>query len=338
MALQQVSSDAPATTSTASISPTAPLAPPRRPNMIRLFLDACKADSGSLLSHALAFVSSPESEQETLNMAVGMAIPRNACKVLTLLLEQGAKVPEESNLRIEEGPSPEILDILLAHGWDINARRAGLRPFLWGVVYDGDLVAYGLKNGATTIPLDLQLATESERLTDQIACPPILELAASQSTVATFELLRSHGAPFGPRMLHMAAQSARANHNNGQGRRVKGLEGGLSDKDLALLHSERMAMVVHIVDTLGVDPNALDQPAGWSLGNHWGTPLCYVAHSNPSNEVAHFLLQRGADPDLVVEPAGWSAMELARRSKNQRFLDLVENWKLQQKEGLHHSN
>ncbi|RDW69554.1 hypothetical protein BP6252_08574 [Coleophoma cylindrospora] len=104
----------------------------------------------------------------------------------------------------------------------------------------------------------------------------------------------------------------------------------LLDKYLATLHSERMAMVVHLVDTLGVNPNTLDQPVGWSLGNHWGTPLCYVARSNPHwdcTEVTQFLLQRGADPGLVMDPAGWDSIELAKRSKNQRFLDIVENWK-----------
>ncbi|KAI9668911.1 MAG: hypothetical protein M1829_005223 [Trizodia sp. TS-e1964] len=334
MAHSQEPVNTPSTASTAPAPTAAPYAPPRRPNMFRLVLDACKADSASLISHALSFVSSPDSrdsEQETLNTAVRMSIRRNACKVLTLVLEHGAKVPDYSNLGLEEGPSTELLDILLAHGWDINARSASQQPFLWGVVHDGDLVAYGLKNGATTIPKDLHLATEDERLTDQCNCPPILDLAASQSTVATFELLRSHGAPLGPLMLHMAAK---ASFKSGSDSVEVGAESSLLDKDLAKTHSERLAMVVHIVDTLGVDPNAQDQPAGYSLGNHWGTPLCYVAHSTPSAEVVQFLLQRGADPDLVIEPAGWSALELAWRFKNQRFLDLVENWKRQQKEAL----
>jgi hypothetical protein len=319
MALLQESSEAPSTTSTSSTSTTAHSRPPRPRTLV---LKACQTDDVSLISQAISIASSPgsrETDQELLSAALTQSIRRNASKVLTYVLEHGAEVPAYSNLNLEKQPTTGILEILLAYGWDINARRAGDQPFLWEVVGDSDLVAWCLKHGATTIPKDLQLASDDERRQDQFSCPPILESAASQSTVATFELLRSHGAPYGPRMLHFAAKAAIKSGPEGGEERP---ESGLLDKYPATLHAERMAMVIHIVDTLGVDPNALDQPAGWSLGNHWGTPLCYVARSNPHwdcTEVVRFLLQRGADPELVMGPAGWNAIELAKRSKNQRF-------------------
>lgn len=316
----------PAPTASTSVSSAAP---PQRPRA--LILTACQTDDVSLISQALSLASYSDSRDtvpELLSRAVTQSIRRNATSVLTYILDHGAEVPAYSSLNIEDH-SKAILEILVAHGWDINARRPGDRPLLWEVVGDGDLVAWCLDHGATAIPNDLGLASDDERRKDEYGCPPLLEVAASQSTVAIFELLRSKGAQLSRRTLHFAARAA-IKSGDGEGEQPQ-----MPDKDRAKLHSERMAVVVHLVDALGLDPNALDQPAGWSLGNHWGTPLCYVAHSNPNwdcSEVVTFLLQKGADPGLVMDPAGWDAVELARRSKNQRFLDLIEDWKANQLE------
>ncbi|KAI9652758.1 MAG: hypothetical protein M1829_001478 [Trizodia sp. TS-e1964] len=337
MALLQEPPDAPPITPPAPTPTTDPLARPRRPNLFRIIVDACKADSVALISYALSIISSPdprEIEQETLRMAVRTSLSRNACKVLTLLLEHGAKVPDDSNLSLVQGPTIEVLEILLAHGWDINARGASRQPFLWDVAHDDELVAFGITHGATVIPKDLQLPSENERLNDSFHCPPILDIAAKVSTIATFELLRSLGAPYGPRMLQMAVLGAVNSRSAGE-RGGEGTESGLLDKDLASLPSERMAMVIHIVDVLGVCPNALDQPAGAALGNHFGYPLLYLLRSSPNTdytEVLQFLLQRGADPGIRLHPPGWNAIDCAKQDKHQRFLDIVESWKLQKKE------
>jgi len=298
----------------------------QRPQSARqLILTACRLDDISLISHAISIASSPDSKdnlQEILSRTVSYSIRRNATNVLTYVLEHGGKVPVYSGLQTDN-PREETLKILLAHGWDINARHLGEQPFLWEVVGDGDIVAWCLEHGATVNPKDLGLTSDDDRRRDQLGCPSILESAAAQSTVATFELLRSRGAELGRRTLHFAA---RATIKTGE---VENEERSMmADRDRAKLYSERMAMVVHLVDVLQVSPNALDQPAGWSLGNHWGTPLCYVALNSgfDCSEVVKFLLQRGADPRLVLDPAGWNAMDLAERFGNQRFLETVKDF------------
>jgi hypothetical protein len=206
-----------------------------------------------------------------------------------------------------------VLEILVAHGWDINARRFGDPPFLWEVVGYSDIATWCLEHGASVTPKDLNLSSEEEVMKDKAGCRPLLEVAASQSTVAMFEVFRERGAEFGPRTLHFAAQAAINSHSYS------------IDK-----HVERMRMVKHLVGTLGLDPNALDQPRGWALGNHWGTPLCYVANSNPNwdcSEVVKYLLEQGADPDLVMEPSGRSAMDFGRGARNEHFLGIVGEWK-----------
>lgn len=311
---------------------TAPTSTPgntQRQRPRQILLTACQNDDVSLVSQALSLASAPDSQEtveELLSRAVTVSIRRRAAKVLTHVLEHGAEVPAYSGLNVED-PSTEILQVLLDHGWDINARRFKDQPLLWEVVHDGDLVTWCLDHGATTVPKDLGLTDEDERREDGYGCAPLLEKAAVQSTVATFELLRSKGAQLGRRALHFAARAAINSGNGGEE------QSEMPDKERARLHSERMAMVIHLVDKLGVDPNTLDQPTGWMLGNHWGTPLCYVAVSNPNwdcSEVVNFLLKRGADPGLVIEPAGCDAVELAKRSRNQRFLDLAAEWKAKQ--------
>lgn len=288
----------------------------------QLAIKACQDNDISLLTQAIALASSSnsrESVQQILARAVRSAIGRNATKVLSYALACGGEVPPNYPHLDIEGPSKDILEILLTNGWNINGRRIGGRPFLWDVVGDGDLVTWCLEHGTTTTPKD---PDDSQREHDQ--CPPILEVAASLSTVATFELLRSKGGQQGRRTLHFAARAAVKSGNDG------GEQSEMLDRNRAKLHSERMAMVIHLVDGLGIDSNQLDQPQGWTLGNHWGTPLCYVAQTNLNwdcSDVLQFLLQRGADPELVIDPAGWDSIELAKKVNNQRFLHIVENWK-----------
>jgi hypothetical protein len=172
-------------------------------------------------------------------------------------------------------------------------------------------------------------------------CPPLLEVAASQSTVATFELLRSKGAPLGWRVLHMAASRAanmpqprgsiREQTSPANSASNERMQQHLSDRERARMPEERMAMVRHLVDTLKIDVNARDQPPGGMLGNFHGRPLHYVAHTSRGGdcrEVTLFLLERGADPELLShDGVGMTAIALA---KNSIFVDTVKEWRLMQ--------
>lgn len=281
------------------------------PRPAQLVLRACQTDDVSLISQALSAASSlpepSETIQRLLSQTVRQSAGRGATNVLTYALEHGAKIPPNI-LGHVYNPSIGILEILVSHGWDINARTLGEPPFLWRTVHDSNLVTWCLEHGATVLPRVLELSSDDERRKDEFGCRPLLEVAASQSTVSIFELLRSKGAQLGIRTLHRAAEKAHT------------------------------AMVIHLVDTLGLDPNARDQPAGCQLGNHWGTPLCYLARSGPNSdctEVTIFLLERGADPDFATAMEGWSAMEFAKQSNNRSFLDTVEAWKARQTEQIH---
>jgi len=92
-------------------------------------------------------------------------------------------------------------------------------------------------------------------------------------------------------------------------------------------HAKRMGMVRHLIDVVGLDINAPDQPPGCTKGMHsaWGTPICYVAGEGwekDTHELTWMMLDRRADPT--------PALEIAKRDGNVVFTAEVEAWKAQE--------
>ena len=116
---------------------------------------------------------------------------------------------------------------------------------------------------------------------------PLLEYVARSSSssenLATFKLLLAHGAKLGRRTLHLAAAAAGAGGN----------------KDESEERSEgKMALVRFLVEELGCDVNGMDVGEGEKFGNHYGTPINYVAHGsaggrggNGAERVVRYLLE-----------------------------------------------
>lgn len=206
-----------------------------RKQILDLINQSCDTDSITLITQALALSSSPNSNytpDKVLQLTFSRTISRNAPQVLTYILSCGADIKDRIastiGLQAYEHSFPNPLtEIFLSHGYDINYRgRNHQQPLLWQVVYDGDAVRWCLDHGATVVPKDQKqlpwgefdindLKAYKEYLernpytTEEVSdclyyCPPILELAARSSTVETFELLRSRGAPLSWRVLHMA--------------------------------------------------------------------------------------------------------------------------------------
>ena len=97
--------------------------------------------------------------------------------------------------------------------------------------------------------------------------------------MAVFKLLLDHGAKLGRRTLHMAACSAAAGGAN----RVE-------------IRERNMELVRYLVEEMGCDVNGMDVPDGERYGNHYGTPINYVAHgsgdgSGGEETVVRYLLE-----------------------------------------------
>lgn len=82
-------------------------------------------------------------------------------------------------------------------------------------------------------------------------------------------------------------------------------------------------MVRHLLDVVGVDMNAPDQPVGSKiLPMRLGTPICYIPGSamleRDTRELTWLLLDQGADPT--------PALEIAKRDYP-KFAEDVKAWK-----------
>ncbi|KAK7188275.1 hypothetical protein DPSP01_009070 [Paraphaeosphaeria sporulosa] len=271
---------------------------------------ACERDDTSLMEQAFSSYPDPP---DRFRYSLHLAIQINAEKVLIHLIEdRGLDVQHlPPTVVARAGRSTAILELLLAHGWDINWRHVSesgpdAEPYMWHIVGDGDLVAWCLEHGATLSPIRQERLHPNVLTQSQLSCRQVLECAAAKGSVATFELLRSKGAPLGWRPLHLAVRTA-----------------GVA-LDRAAEVEERMAMVRHLIDVVGVEVNALDHPVGKKTADRQGTPIVYVAElSGLKNlrELTWLLLDRGADPA--------PGLEEARESDHVAFVEDVDAWKAQ---------
>ena len=286
---------------------------------------ACEHDDTSLIEQALSNCSEQGDPPGLLRNSCRLAIQNNAEKVLKYLIEkQSLDVRQLPPTFVAgEGRSTAMLEFLLAHGWDINGRHTSesgpdAKPFMWHIVGDGDLVAWCLDHGASLTPTRQERLMKNEITQSQYSCEQVLESAAARGSVATFELLRSKGAPLGWRPLHLAVRTAALALHHVRGPEEGKAEGG-GGKAV-----QRMNMERHLIDVVGIDVNALDHPVGKKRADRLGTPIVYVADLNDldhTRELTWLLLDRGADPT--------PGLVGAKDSGHVTFADDVEAWKAQ---------
>ncbi|KAF2868156.1 hypothetical protein BDV95DRAFT_610125 [Massariosphaeria phaeospora] len=221
---------------------------------------------------------------------------------LSELLKTPSSVPQEA-----ANVSIGTLDLLLAHGWDINSQgdsgsASSGKPFMWNVVSNEEMVEWCPNHGASVHPRYPQ------------RCPPILEEVADRGTVSIYSRLLRKGAPTTGRLLHLAVEATTCGDPN-------------KEKDKKE-HAARMDIVRYLVDEVGLDINEDDQPKGRQLPMRNGTPICYIPGAmmleRDTRELTWYLLDRGADPT--------PAFKIAERDYMQ-FVEDVEAWKVQRKAG-----
>nr|POE98584.1 hypothetical protein CFP56_75513 [Quercus suber] len=302
-------------------------------NAMVLCTEACKADNVSLMEQAIAVASMPDSRHavhDVVQRGLRRSAARNAVHVLRYVLDRGADVRDLSAGQITVNdfmlkPSQDVLEILVAHGWDINTLgpHNNSWPLLWLVISYPDLVSWCLDHGARVDIPDVPPRVNADGTESRIGPPrpTILGMAASSGNIEIFDLLRAKNPPMDPRALHRAVEVAarlapQDTANAGQSYRCS------------------MAMVRHLVDVVKIDVNAVHYQAGESCC----TPLCYVAQRSTRQdcrELVDYLLDRGADPHMdtgVHNGLFWpSAVACAQSSNNMRFLELIKERQASQK-------
>lgn len=271
---------------------------------------ACETDDTALMDEAIAMTASKDRET-FFEQARRAATKYNARKILKRLIEEGRDIKPRRPYEAL-GATKETLELLLEQGWDINERPLNgndQEPFMWLVVGNEELVRWCLDHGASVHPRDQEPLRDDIITESQARCRQVLEVAAAQGSVATFELLRSKGAPLGWRPLHLAVEAA-----------TYGLP---TEKDPSI----NLTMVRHLLDVVKLDVNAPDQPPGSKrLPMRNGTPICYIPASSmlerDTRDLTWFLLDHGADPT--------DAVEYAKRFYP-KFVEDVEAWKAEHK-------
>ncbi|KAL6908775.1 hypothetical protein GGI43DRAFT_379615 [Trichoderma evansii] len=305
---------------------------------------ASKNDDVSLIVEALSLASKPESRntvQDVFRSGLRNSLKRSALKVLSYLLDHGADISiiDPSWVVNDEDPlvkpSLEALEMLIAHGWDINAREdAEAWPLLWYLVEYPDLVTWCLDQGAIVVyPPSDDPSRDANRL-GHYWSQSLLEHAAKRASVATFRLLREKGAPFHQRILHGAVERAVTSAPPFHGSTSPSTSPSTSN----VWFNERMAMIRYLVDEAGLDVNSEE----WRLGKYGATPLDIVSsykNGKDARELIWFLLDRGADLNhvsILKDPTRGdirhpNPLEEARLISNTRFLEAVQEWQDRQR-------
>lgn len=134
------------------------------------------------------------------------------------------------------------------------------------------LVRWCLDHGAHVAYPDVEPYTP---LLDYVA-----QSSSSSGNTAIFKLLIDRGAKLGRRTLHLAARSSAAAAGGGRPEILQ----------------RNMEVVRFLVEEMGCDVNGMDVPEGKQYGNHYGTPLNYIAHGSGGGGeemIVRYLLEVG---------------------------------------------
>jgi hypothetical protein len=104
----------------------------------REFLAYCKKND--LIGAYFLTDSHPELLATYSTRAVNIAVRHNAAHVLEWLLDMGSELPPTKVVLGLQSPSQRILEILIYHKYDINARYALQWPLIYSVIDDYNLV------------------------------------------------------------------------------------------------------------------------------------------------------------------------------------------------------
>lgn len=302
-----------------------------------LAVAACKNDEIDCMAQAISMAvqrgGSDSAFAHVLFYGCQAAVIHNSVTVLRYLLDRGARI-QDMTICCDHTTSVPILEILLAHGWDINTRKmtgaspydGATQPLLWHVITDPRMVAWCFKHGASVIPKGQSSLKDGTTITDAedistyennvLSCPPILEEVAVIGDIELFKLLRDRGAPLGWRPLHRVVRSAALwspyHHVPENLEKGQVLQGGSH-------FARQMTMIRFLIDEVGIDINAADQPKGKRLLNQFGTPLCYVASTVvpelDMTKITRFLLDRGAETG--------SALDMAMDYDNDQVIEVI---------------
>ncbi|KAF7544850.1 hypothetical protein G7Z17_g9633 [Cylindrodendrum hubeiense] len=218
-----------------------------------------------------------------------------------------------------------LLELLIAHGWDINrSAESGARTRRQRIIDlacgDETFVRWLVDHGAQVDGGEDEYEVYPEPA-------PLLETCAVRGSVSTFLFLQARGARLGKRTLHRAAEEAAAARADPSiTYDSASVESDPNGAEAALVKRRqgRSEMLRFLVENLKLDINAMDTEVQRPF--HWGTPLCYVATKPNGEAVGKWLLEKGADPS-IKNTEGADAEYVAKDHDCDKIVALLKDWK-----------
>jgi hypothetical protein len=218
-----------------------------------------------------------------------------------------------------------VLELLVAHGWDINQQdpknslSQGTRLIDSGhVLYNYELVVWMVEHGAIVDDGDPEAMTSWPR--------PLLESCGSYGSVRSFVFLRDKGAKLGRRTLHLAtlvAAELGADPSTAADATPTSADQALTEEEPEQARKyEAAAMLRYLVDDLRLDLNQIEV---YSCRYITGPPICFAASTRFGAGVVRWLLDKGADPTVSV-PGMRSPLYYAGVSGNKEAERLIKQW------------
>ncbi|KAJ3549226.1 hypothetical protein NM208_g622 [Fusarium decemcellulare] len=248
-----------------------------------------------------------------------------------LLTYEKTPVKSLSPLTVSANPSIALLELLLAHGWDINKAEAGgplsrAHKLIDLVCNDDHLVRWLVEHGARVADGEV----DDYGLFPQPS--PLLETCAVKGSVTTFRYLQDEGALLGRRTLHRAVGEAASFGTDP-------FTDGQQDYDVETCRDaeyepcqdrarrrERAEMLLFLVDEMKLDINAMDSVVA-NRAYHWGTPLCYAAVQEKGASVVRWLLEKGAQPMVKIAQNVADSEMLAKTTGCRENARILREWK-----------
>ncbi|KAF4428872.1 hypothetical protein FACUT_9329 [Fusarium acutatum] len=297
------------------------------PHPRRMLNDAIREKSLSQLVAAMEMLKSDprllSSLQELLPSILGRCVRYGSIDLVKYLLEcERAPVESLSPLAVAANSSIPLLELLVAHGWDLNKAEVD-RSLKRGdrlidlVCDDHQLVCWLVEHGARVTDGEVDLY----EVFPQPA--PLLETCAVRGSVVTFRFLQSKGASLGHRTLHRAAGEAASLGADPFTHQQVHDE---IDEDEARIRKERAEMLLFLVDEMKLDINAMDSSVPYRA-YHWGTPLCYAAVKEKGPHVVRWLLEKGAQPKVETAKNVVDAEMLAKLTACTENARILREWR-----------
>lgn len=269
-----------------------PIIEPSTHRNLQVFSKACSTGDLESVTNLAAGNHAPNNAYY-LNFGLVSAIIHKQIDIVRYLLSCGAAIDDSVTAMAVKAASLPVFEILLSHGWDVNASFMGGQTALLNLLKHEELIRWLLAHGAN--PNLGPPPSPQPRASPVTNSGAVLDTAASVASPETFGLLLQRGADLENSLpLHAAAASA-------------------SKTD-----DESIAMMEYLLQ-LGIDIDGSDETRGFRA---LGTPLHYAIRERTVERVK-FLLMKGSDVKAAGQ-GGVTAMALAKQTGIEELVALVE--------------